>query len=102
MSIILRKSMKTSKMIPHRTRLLIGYSNISSVDCANAISGRYMYDVAGSTCTNTSVDVCTDKNEVSFNYTYCTDVMAYSGNVQTEGDVLVWMCVYVVLLFTKF
>ena len=50
-----------------------------SINCPNSVSGRYKYNVTGVSCADTWMDGCTDKNEITFNYTLCTDTMAYSG-----------------------
>ncbi|KAL4230765.1 hypothetical protein ACF0H5_011140 [Mactra antiquata] len=56
----------------YKARVLIkdGYANESSVDCINTISGIYTYNVSGSSCTNSSLDVSEESNTTQKVSTY--------------------------------
>ncbi|KAK3586469.1 hypothetical protein CHS0354_001854 [Potamilus streckersoni] len=59
-----------------------GYSAL--VTCPDVMLGNYNYkytDATGSYCTNTTVmDVCSNKSVITFNYTQCSQRIAYSAS----------------------
>ena len=72
--------MMTDQFVVTLKMYFSGYANQTASMCDDEIAAQYEYNVTGSTCTNTtSLNICDDRTELVFNYTLCSDVMAYSG-----------------------
>ncbi|XP_069128925.1 uncharacterized protein [Argopecten irradians] len=58
--------------------LLNGSESLGKTDCPSLLQGHFTY--VGTTCNSTSVDVCTDTGQISYNTTACTQNTIYSQN----------------------
>ena len=67
----------------HVAAHISGFENQTASTCGNPISRIYTeYNITSAssfTCNETSVNICDDRTQLVFNYTMCSDIMAYSG-----------------------